>query len=758
MAELINPKADVFLGLNNALDPCSYEYEEGSAWKSDNSRIDESGRWAEQAALSACSSPPAEQACPITGGTHMKNLAVQGTDKIVTQIPTDCSVDVGPNKYLYATRTSWGGGDSERIQKAAGDVGQLAPPIIAAAGRPVETGTDALTRMQDGTYYYIFTTYDLTYERESLPSIVYPATYNSTDGGHIEMQVPDPGAGYEVRIYRSRRTYATESAYNPTNIFFYIDTIPTGLPDDPYTHIDYMNDEEIPRYEYEGRGMPPPKTIDYLAGYNNRMLYFKGNVLYWSSAGRPEEVAQNYILSYWDDTGTPAYDLSAIIDQGSSTVRFTTAINHTFAVNDYVQITRTDGWNGLYKVTAETNTTFDATYTGSAPDNETQGIACLHKYTVTNRPLLSMGNYAEAKYEISELEGQTVKATFLRDGRLWVCTDGMMGYMETDRRLETYRLRVLRRGIGAVNDKVIAHTPYGVFGVDRRGIWLLDNVGRIRRLSDGIIDIATSGKSTTLSQAYVSDSFGVWLPTLEEYWWSIQTDSTAVTAISGNGTWATVTATAHGYLTNDIVRINDSTNFDGPDYVITKIDANSFKFPHATVASDSGLSATATKYIQIVYQANKDLFVGPYSHTIIGGTSFVSTGGAQAYINDDTGTGRDGVVPSSPTMPQILQFWFGQSNLSAVKDNVQMEVLYASITSGKTVAAKIYQNKIASTTDATTSGSHSHTSANLVGKAVGQGSGRMFMLEFTIPYDCAAPILATTYKEHAVPWTEKANR
>lgn len=68
---------------------------------------------------------------------------------------------------------------------------------------------------------------------------------------------------------------------------------------------------------------------------------------------------------------------------------------------------------------------------------------------------------------------------------------------------------------------------------------------------------------------------------------SIDVDSTSITAFAtATSTTTTVTSTAHGLVTNDLATITDTTNYDG-DFVITKVDADSFTIIKAFVADDA---------------------------------------------------------------------------------------------------------------------------------------------------------------------------
>jgi hypothetical protein len=47
-----NPQVETFLGVNNALNPCSHQYRQGMAYRALNSRINEKGIWTKAAKLS----------------------------------------------------------------------------------------------------------------------------------------------------------------------------------------------------------------------------------------------------------------------------------------------------------------------------------------------------------------------------------------------------------------------------------------------------------------------------------------------------------------------------------------------------------------------------------------------------------------------------------------------------------------------------------------------------------------------------------
>ncbi|KKK82330.1 hypothetical protein LCGC14_2804490, partial [marine sediment metagenome] len=157
--------------------------------------------------------------------------------------------------------------------------------------------------------------------------------------------------------------------------------------------------------------------------------------------------------------------------------------------------------------------------------------------------------------------------------------------------------------------------------------------------------------------------------------------------------------------------------------------------------------------VQIVYQADKGVFVGPYALTLTGGCFYVLEGYSECYL-----TGGKTPTISSRTGVQTLKFWLGQKSLPAVKDKLDIEVLYSSITADKSITGAVYQNNIASETGATSSTGWSYTDSNLVGVLTPHGSGRYFEVSLSIPTDCVAPISAINYTANTIIKGERARR
>ena len=435
MPEYTNERINTFYGLNNLLNPASPAYREGMASRSLRSRIDEQGLWTAQQDIMAHQGAIARVNSPSGGGSHYKFLTVNDTPTVVDMV-VGVSCDVGPNKRLYSTN------GSGAIKNVSGSVVALTPPVISTLTMPADAGN---SRAEDGVYHYMVTFYDTVNQRESLPSAVKSVDYAFVDTTNEYVLVTLSAAATTakpVRIYRSRRTNADDGAYgvyNATNKFYFLGELTSGN-----TFKDYLHDSETANYLYEGRGSAPPTDVDYLVSFNNRMLYFKGSWLYWSSAGRPEEVPQSYTLTY---------------------------------------------------------------------DSPTDSVLTL--------PRLTTGIYGEAKYEIGELSGHKVLAAMPINGKLYVWTATQMGVITATTRLEGYRYKKLYDGVGVTSDKVLALSPYGLFGADGQGIWLMTISGTVRRLTDGVIDLRDSGSDTYFTSTDFTNSFGCWVQVLNEYWFGV---------------------------------------------------------------------------------------------------------------------------------------------------------------------------------------------------------------------------------------------
>jgi len=598
MANIVNIRVDKFLGLNNVLNPASAEYKEGMAYRAKNCRLDRTGVWTARPVLSDAGDTEPGHLTAWGSGNHFKNMAVENTDKIIDGIATTESIEVGSNGILYGTT---GSGTVAR-QLASGEASKstIAAPTAPTVDTAPETYGDGTSRAENGIYYYIFTSYNDTYKHESVPTIAYKVELTDCENENILLKATANDDGDEIRLYRSRRTSSDAGVYNPTNIFYYVDTLTSDT--DFY---DQLHDNEIINFEYEGRGSVPPDDIDYIISFNDRMLYFKGNTLYWSSSGKPQEVAQEYTIAMATEEGL---------------------------------------------------------------DPATVDVQC--------KPKLSLGSYGEAKYEISELAGKTVTACLRRNEKVWVFTANTVGHLVATNKLEGYKYKEYRRGIGCVNDKCLVSTPFGIFGADRQGMWIIDNFGSLNRITDGRIDLL-GGTDTTITQSYVTDSFLLWVPVLNEVWWSMQYSDTP-------------------------------------------------------------------SYIQIVYQADRKIFTGPYTHTITGGCNYETTSGMFTYVTNDKYVNTS---TADTTQAQYLDFWFGQSNPVAIKDQLEVQPVH-SATPGASVNAKIYQSNIASTSGIT---AEDYDYSVEIKNLEAHSQGKLFKLELTLP-SAGAALAAINYRYNIAGW------
>ncbi|GAH58081.1 unnamed protein product, partial [marine sediment metagenome] len=211
---------------------------------------------------------------------------------------------------------------------------------------------------------------------------------------------------------------------------------------------------------YKGRGSFRPTTdIDAIGVLQNRVFYFVGEEVYFSSAGKPDEVAREYTLT--------------------------------------VKLTFSNGtWNNAV-LEAGSETTL----------------------SLTQKPLLDTGVHAEAIIKVPELLGEEVVRAQEINNKLWLWTDNMTGYIEATTQYEGFRFVKVANGFGLCSPWTLAMTPYGVFGADKRGIWRMTE-GKLQRITEGRIDINDSNKTTYVNPSHLAGSFSVWVGELNEYWWS----------------------------------------------------------------------------------------------------------------------------------------------------------------------------------------------------------------------------------------------
>ncbi|MFA5163810.1 MAG: hypothetical protein WC441_04835 [Patescibacteria group bacterium] len=500
-----------------------------------------------------------------------------------------------------------------------GKGGLVSPPSISVS----KSGSLIGARQESGIYFYMGINDDATYNLESLPSAVVEhwigKQYDTTDVRVAD--VPVLSGAVNTKWYRSTVIKAKKGDTVQLGNLFELNFYYLGKG---ATWNDYANDNEIAKPEnlYRGRGSFRPTTgIDAIGSINNRMFYFVDNIAYFSSSGRPEEVPQEYTLT----------------------------INHTYS-------------SGIWT-------------TGTFKEQLTIGSG--GSSVLTRKPLLDSGLKAACKMPIMELIGKTVIRAENINGKLWVFTADSIGYISpTD--VEGFRYTHVAEGFGLCSAWTLASTPYGVFGADSKGLWLLTEFPR--RLNLGKIDIFDSSKDTYFNPANLGSSRGVWVGELNEYWWSL----------SGK---------------------------------------------------------------QIVYQADKDRFVGCYNLSVESKVAYVSGLYQQHLV-------RSGNTPilDSRSGTQTLKFWLGQESGGVVKQELDIDVLYTGITNGYSVTVSMYQNQRASETSAMSSTEWLHTDADLVGKLKPINSGRYFEISLSVPAACTAPISGIVYSALGVVRRERALR
>jgi len=566
----VNEKISSFLGLNNLLDPASADYREGMAYYCTNARLSKKGLWTGK---------------PITGGSvnvseslgalgnGQRQMTLMGVSTLITGIDVATEGQNGYVYYLYSGTLRRYSNVGTLVQQS--DV--AAPTILSV---DADDSGSSLCRIADGLYYYMVTDYNPVLKRESLPSYAIEVLFNKTDDldsrVHLVMSSAIP-SGYTRRVYRSNSTSPTK--------FYYIGDV-SGT-----TYDDFRNDGEL-SVEYEGRGTVLTDP-NFIVSYADRMLYFKSNALWWSSSGRPEEVAQKYTVHFV--SGSDSQDM-------------------------------------------------------------------------TSYPKLANG-YGEAKKEITELSGETISGAIEKDGKMWIFTKSMVGYLSEANTGEGYTFKVFRRGVGVLNQFCLQSCEYGIFGFDGQGMWLLDNSNRIQRLTDNRIDLSTFYSED-------SDFVGIWCPNLNEYWMC-------------NG-----------------------------------------------------------KRV-IVYQADREIFVGPYTLNITAGCSWYDDEGAWGLLGSSKIVEGTGAV--------TLIFYLGQSSPTTVKQRITVEAVQAGNSTINVKVTPLPRMSITGLSPAPTEVSTGAISATAV-RATADTTGRMVKAEIVLASSVNGGISTINYRYEPIEWNENDGR
>jgi len=312
-----------FLGLNTRTSPASMAWQEGLADNAMNRRLDMSGMFRRRPGFSRYGSLP-----QTTAGSKILNgwqfhcdsqnkdyLIIHCADQKLysAQLPNDNTFAPIANATA-ASATEAGTGFVYNDQFYYYDTGiayqwkgtgiantpGLAAPVAAAI--PAE---DALvsSRMRKGRRWYIQTAWDATRNVESLPSPVPAAVTELATSFDRKVTITNAGAA-KNRYYRTLRTDDSRNIYNSESLFYFVGE------DDTTGYIDFRNDEEIMHQRLNCRG-GQPKKCKYAMMHRGRAFYgfyttapggktdiALDRLIEWSSAGRPEEVAREYSITY----------------------------------------------------------------------------------------------------------------------------------------------------------------------------------------------------------------------------------------------------------------------------------------------------------------------------------------------------------------------------------------------------------------------------------------------------------------------------
>ena len=394
---------NIFRGLNNKVDPTSAVWQPGFASACDNSRIDDNMTWNQGPSL-ASHSETIDKIATGLGGNHMKVASYLGTRYIFTGLADADTLVTGPNGYVYFVDNSGSSYPELWIGSKASASGVAAQTTLSAI-----TTSGIGTRMEEGIYYYMCTRYDPARDCESLASYIYEhyvAKRYENDVRIADVPVLPAVSGTATHVTRWYRSMCVPIAKGDTRQigthtvptdFYFIGEAATGS-----TFSDYAHDSEINSQEnlYTARGGRPPTNCDCIGAFDNRIFYFQGQNIWWSSAGRPEEVPQLH----------------------TQTIYYT--------------------WSG------------GVWTAGTYKDKLTAGSAVTETLAYTY-PLLDTGYRGEARLFCPDLASQNAVVAEEHNGKLWFWTETSTFYIERADNVEGYRYVKVAEGIGAASPHVL---------------------------------------------------------------------------------------------------------------------------------------------------------------------------------------------------------------------------------------------------------------------------------------------------------------
>jgi len=185
-------------------------------------------------------------------------------------------------------------------------------------------------------------------------------------------------------------------------------------------------------------------------------------------------------------------------------------------------------------------------------------------------------------------------------------------------------------------------------------------------------DVLTDITSPVTDEFWFSDLTGTQVDGLHNLIYTLKTTNIAITAYADYGTTVTgtvlVTSAGHPLVTGMYVNILDGTNYIG-EYLVTKIDANTFYITATWVADDGATTGTITykstfyPYVYCAIEAGIEKMYANLSRMVIGETrdkylndANTADGLFKALKNAASSSNTDALDAILATLNQILDF------------------------------------------------------------------------------------------------------
>jgi hypothetical protein len=307
--------------------------------------------------------------------------------------------------------------------------------------------------------------------------------------------------------------------------------------------------------------------------------------------------------------------------------------------------------------------------------------------TIQQLPELTPGQFGEAKTWLPDDAGGIVTGLIGYGQEVLVTTDAAVTSLYGT--VEPFSQRILSREVGCCAHRtLVAAGDYGLMGCDSHGPWVF-NGATVEHVGRALLSL-DSDSQTSVNFSQLTNSFGVYVRELREYWWFCPPAGQTV-------------------ISRCIAYQCDRGAFTGP-----------YQF---NVGSGAGIAAALC-----VVMPNAEPV------TIL----FTTTGYVlkvdATVLTDHTGT-------AATSFSSNLRVWAQGGELG--KKGMRWTILYESITAGKSVTARAWAADYAIFTPRDTQDHQSHTSeAELypLFDMPPEGRGRLAALHILEPDDCDAPI------------------